>query len=213
MNRLTRSPDGRRGGPRARRGFNIVELLMALGISAMLLTATMVALDASFMAYQNTTEMASTHTISRLAMHRILTMIRNGVEFGPRPLSPLDPIVESTFIEVNLPDDDEPDGLMYIMVEWDEVEEALFIRIGAPDEPRYALLEGVIEQTFPAGHPRDGEQVPPFTLEFDRGILLYRATVDLLIQPDDNMKVDLDGDRSEQIHLVATSMPRGVAHE
>ena len=46
--------------PSRRRGFNLVELLLALVISAALLTATMVALNASFMAYQATTEVAST---------------------------------------------------------------------------------------------------------------------------------------------------------
>ena len=59
-----------------RRGFNLVELLVALSISATLLTATMVALDASFKAYQMTTEVASTHTIARLTMHRMLALIR-----------------------------------------------------------------------------------------------------------------------------------------
>ena len=54
----------RRGG---RRGFNLIELLMALSISSVLLTATMASLDASFTAYQTTTEMASTHTIGHLA--------------------------------------------------------------------------------------------------------------------------------------------------
>ena len=66
----------------ARWGFNLVEMLIALVITAALLTATMVALDASFMAYQATTEEASTHTISRLIMNRMLTLIRTGQEFG-----------------------------------------------------------------------------------------------------------------------------------
>ena len=210
MTHLTHSPGGRRARRRIRRGFNLVELLMALGISATLLTATMVALDASFMAYQTTTEVASTHTISRLALHRILTMIRNGIEFGPLPESPLDPIVESTSFEAEILNED--GGTTWVEIEWDEVDEALYIRIGDAGEPRYLLLEGVIEQTFPAGHPREGEAVAPFTLEFDRGIQLYRATVDLLIQPDDNMRVNLDGESNQLIHLVATSMPRGMAH-
>ena len=54
---------------RRRRGFNLVELLIALAISATLLTATMLALAASFMAYQSTTEVASTHTLSRPTLH------------------------------------------------------------------------------------------------------------------------------------------------
>jgi prepilin-type N-terminal cleavage/methylation domain-containing protein len=137
-----------RAVPRSpRRAFNVVELLVALAISGILLAATMVALDASFMAYQSTTEVASTHTISRLAMHRMLTMIRTGTEFAPRPADPLEPIEESEFIDFRLQDGE------VVTFEWDDVEEALYIRVGGPDEPRYAILEGVIEQTFPAGHP------------------------------------------------------------
>jgi len=64
--------------PRRRRGFNLIEMLIALAITAALLSATMVALDASFMAYQTTTEVASTHTISRLVMLRLMTLIRTG---------------------------------------------------------------------------------------------------------------------------------------
>ena len=39
-----------------RRGFNLVEVLIAMAITAALLTATLVALDASIRAYQSTTE-------------------------------------------------------------------------------------------------------------------------------------------------------------
>jgi hypothetical protein len=53
-------------------------MLIAMAITSALLSATMVALDASFMAYQSTTEVASTHTVSRLAMLRMMTLIRTG---------------------------------------------------------------------------------------------------------------------------------------
>ena len=39
------------------------------------------------MAYQSTTEVASTHTIARLTMNRMLAMIRMGDEFGPFPVN------------------------------------------------------------------------------------------------------------------------------
>ncbi len=192
---------------RRRRGFNLVELLIALAISATLLTATMLALDASFMAYQSTTEVASTHTISRLTLHRILTLIRTGRDFAPKPDSPIERIKESTFVDFQLPDA----AATIISVEWDELDEALYISVDG--NPRQLLLEGVIAQTFPPGHPRQGELIPPFTLEYERGFQLYRCTIDLMVRPDDNMTVTLDGDSQETIHLVATAMPRGVAHE
>ena len=69
-----------------RRGFNLIEVLIALAITATLLTATLAALDASFRAYQATTEEVSTQSIGRIVMHRMLTLIRTGTDFGPFPL-------------------------------------------------------------------------------------------------------------------------------
>jgi len=203
-----RRPDGR-GGPvvaprRAarrgrrivRRGFNLAELLISLSISAVLLTATMVALDASFTAYQRTTEEASTQTIGRMVMHRILTLIRSGENFGPFPLDPLEPVVRSNFIEIQL-----VEGGDIVTIEWREAEEALYYLVGTDE---HLLLEGVIPQT----DPDTGDVVPPFTLEFQRGRELHRATIDLAIIPDDNMDVDLDGDLERAIRLVASAQPR-----
>jgi prepilin-type N-terminal cleavage/methylation domain-containing protein len=117
--------------PRRRRGFNLVEMLIALAITAALLSATMVALDASFMAYQTTTEVASTHTISRLAMLRLMTLI-----------------VESSEIEFLTPGDDVTPSQL-IRIEWFETPDgahpapnALYVVVdgGTPQ----LLLEGVI---------------------------------------------------------------------
>ncbi|MCP3905504.1 MAG: prepilin-type N-terminal cleavage/methylation domain-containing protein [Planctomycetes bacterium] len=185
-----------------RRGFNLVELLMALAISAALLSATMVSLDASFMAYQTTTEVASTHTIGRLAINRMLTLIRTGTEFGPFPLDPMDSIVESDFIQFRTTDNN------IMTIRWIETDpllenESLYVEY---DGGTYLLLEGVVAQTDAGGDP-----VMPFTLEYERGRDLFRATIDLAIVPDDNMDVDLDGDRLETIRLVATAMPRMAA--
>ena len=87
-----------------RRGFNLVELLIALAITAALLAAVMVALQASFVAYQTTTEVASTHTISRLIMSRMLTMIRTGSEFGPFPVDPLETLITSDEMQFMMPE-------------------------------------------------------------------------------------------------------------
>ena len=66
-----------------RRGFSMVELLLSLAIVSMVLTSSMVALDAAFKGYRATTDTASTHVVSRIVMHRIVAMIRTGKEFGP----------------------------------------------------------------------------------------------------------------------------------
>ena len=196
----------RRSLPRRamRRAFNLVEMLIALAISAALLTATMVALDASFMSYQSTTEVASTHTISRLVMHRMLTLIRNGDEFGPVPVVPTTTIVESDFIEFMTPDGD------VLALEWVEDDEALYAIIdpGGAGEEQHLLLEGVVAQ-----YDSDGELISPFTLEYELGRKLGRATIDLSIVPDDNMSMQLDGDNTQAIRLVATAMPRSSAYD
>ncbi|MHC4211040.1 MAG: prepilin-type N-terminal cleavage/methylation domain-containing protein [Planctomycetota bacterium] len=190
-----------------RRGFNLVEMLIAMAITSALLSATMVALDASFMAYQSTTEVASTHTVSRLAMLRMMTLIRTGQEFGPFPINPQDSIVESTEIEFLT-----PSGQL-VRIEWFEIPdgahpvgEALYVVVdgGTPQ----LLLEGVI----PA-FDEFNQQIAPFTMEYELGRKLYRATVDITIVPDDNMSVELDGDNQQEIRLVATAMPRIEAYQ
>ncbi|MCI0674516.1 MAG: hypothetical protein L0Y42_01935 [Phycisphaerales bacterium] len=183
-----------------------MELVIALAITATLLTSVMVALNASFMAYQTTTEVASTHTIGRLTMHRILAMIRTGREFWPRPEDPLVDVIagdEMTF---------ETDaGIMKLR--WDPLAEALYVSTPSVNGgEEILLLEGVIEQTYPVGHPNAGEIIMPFTLEFVKGRYLHRATIDLAIQPDDNMHVDLDGQYKPIIRLVGSAMPRVAAY-
>ncbi len=198
----TRTPTPRRIRPwrTARRGFNLVEMLIALVITAALLTATMVALDASFMAYQATTEEASTHTISRLIMNRMLTLIRTGREFGPFPVNPQDSLVQDDFIQFLTPNGE------VLELRWVELEEALYvIRDPGGLNEWHLLLEGVVRQDDP-NNP--GEYIRPFTLEYKLGRQLYRATIDLTVVPDDNMSVTLDGDNQRVIRLVASAMPR-----
>ncbi|MHC4100466.1 MAG: hypothetical protein ACYSW1_06230, partial [Planctomycetota bacterium] len=57
------------------------------------------------------------------------------------------------------------------------------------------------------------QQIAPFTLEWEVGRKLYRATVDITVVPDDNMSVELDGDNQQEIRLVATAMPRIEAYQ
>ena len=189
-----------------RRGFNLIEMLIALAITATLLSAVMVALHASFMAYQSTTELASTHTIARLVMHRMLALIRTGQEFGPFPINPQDSIITSNEIEFLTPAGN------LVRLEWfadsdatHPQENALYAVINNGDP--YILLEGVVQQPDGAGG-----QTLPFTLEYELGRTLHRATIDITLVPDDNMSVNIDGDNQQQIRLVASAMPRITAY-
>jgi hypothetical protein len=72
------------------------------------------------------------------------------------------------------------------------------------------LLEGVKAQYIPNTNPP--ERIPPFTLQYEKGRTLYRATIDLTVVPDDNMSVQLDGSNVDVIRLVASAMPRLEAY-
>ena len=198
-----------------RRGFNLVELLIALAITAALLAAVMVALRASFVAYQTTTEVASTHTISRLIMSRMLTMIRTGSEFGPFPVDPLETLITSDEMQFMMPEGE------IVTLTWRETAdeangfpegEALYVTIddGVNTPSTNLLLEGVKPQYDTSSPP---ERIKPFTLYYEKGRTLYRATIDLAIVPDDNMSVELDGQNVEVIRLVASAMPRMETRE
>ena len=193
-----------------RRGFNLVELLVALGISATLLTATMVALDASFKAYQMTTEVASTHTIARLTIHRMLALIRTSNEFGPFPVDPTVEIVESNFIEFIRPDGT---GMSIEYVETATADrpqgDALYVVLfdnNGVETAAHVLLEGVQPQVDAGGDP-----IAPFVLEYELGRRLHRVKIDITIVPDDNQSLELEGVNNGVIRLVASAMPRSSA--
>ena len=151
-----------------RRGFNLIEVLMALAITATLLTATLAALDASFRAYQSTTEEVSTQSIGRIVMHRVLTLLLTGSEFGPFPADPRVTRIRSDFIEFRTQNGE------VVTIRWERDTERLMYQVDgqAPVE----LLDGVVGTADAAGN-----LVEPFTLEYEQGRRLYRATVDLTV--------------------------------
>jgi prepilin-type N-terminal cleavage/methylation domain-containing protein len=182
-----------------RRGFNLIELLVALGISAALLTATMVALNACFIAYQTTTEEAATHTVSRLVMHRVLSMVRTGEDFGPMPEDALENLVETDYFEFT-----DHQGQL-IRITFDEANSRLLFRVGAEGDDR-VLLAGV--QRTVSGEGENTTEFPAFVLEFEKGTHLRRFSMDLTVTPDANQSTKSDLGVMRPIRLVASSMPR-----
>ncbi len=65
------------------RGMTLIELLLALAISAALLTAAALAIDASFKAYRINQEQASLSQRARVALNQMLTTIRANHEHSP----------------------------------------------------------------------------------------------------------------------------------
>ncbi|MFG0328731.1 MAG: type II secretion system protein J [Phycisphaerales bacterium] len=182
-----------------RRAFSFVEMLIALAISAMLLTAVMGALQASLRAYQGTTEWASRCAVARLTMHRILTMIRTGTDFGPFPANVLaDPVLESDFIEFVANTGE------VLRIEYRPDDETLYVI----QDPGGAAVEDVLMTGMPPQFDELGERILPFTLHYEIGPSLYRATVDFLIANDPDVELEIESDDVPPIRLVASIVPR-----
>lgn len=194
----------------ARRAFSMIELLIALTITATLMTASLAALDSGFKSYKQTTEGASTQVVSRIVMHRIMSMIRNGTEFGPYPVDPLDAAqnpVRSTFIE-------------FVSVDDQTTGERIVIRLERRDAPQGANSPfelWYVEMRYngetlasTTSRPLITElQSIQFTLEYDVGPRLQRATVDMTVQPDDTQGFTVATDLNvPAIRLVSSVSPR-----
>lgn len=172
-----------------RRGFSLVEMLVSLTITATLLTAALTALDAGFKGYKFTTDGASTHVVSRITMHRMMAMIRTGTDFAPYPVDPLDATqnpVTSDYIEFHgsLP----PSSEVASRVIRIEKRAALVVS----DPPIFELW--YVQDDFDDHDQVLAHEARPlltnlqdvrFTLEYDVGQRLERATVDMTVRPND----------------------------
>ncbi len=191
------------------RGFSIIEMLVALAISATLLAATLSALDASWRSYKHTTESASTHVVSRIVVHRLLAMIRTGSEFGPFPADFFDPaqnpVTTSTieFVEGSLAGTDQITRIERRAVVGSPGEfELWYVRLDTTAAPptivvEYPLLTGLREALF--------------IMEYEPGPRLRKATIDLTIAPNDadDLRIGV-GPETPIIRLVASAVPRGL---
>lgn len=195
---------------RCGRGFSLIEMMVALGISAALLTASLAALDTSFKSYQQTSETASTHVVTRIIAHRVLTMIRTGSEFAPYPIDVLDvtqnPMFSNNIEFVSAEDEatnfreitrifaeldpDATDGSQRLMLTIDEFTDGVL----TASETR-PLLRGVLDATF--------------TLEYDVGPRLRRATMDITVESSDLGDASLNANwDTPTLRLVASASPR-----
>jgi type II secretory pathway pseudopilin PulG len=187
--------------------FSIVEMLVALVISATLLTATLQAFNAAWRGYKHTTESASTHVVSRIVVHRVLAMIRTGSQFGPAPADVLDiaqnPLT-SNFMEF-VSDADQAAGLNRVT----RLERRNSIATPGQFELWYKLTDlstGSIVQERPL---LTGVTECAFILQFEPGPRLVKATMDLTIAPNDSADLKIGvGNDTPPIRLVASAGPR-----
>ncbi len=171
---------GRRGG------FSLVEMIIALSITATLMTAALSALDASFKSYKATTDAVSTHVVTRVVINRITSMVRNGDEFGPFPLDPLDKTqnpLKSTFMEFVGSRSEDGTSKTVVRLERRDAAEGS----AAPYELWY-VAKTFVNSTLTESESRvllNNVQQASFTLYYDMVPQLQRATVDLIVKPDD----------------------------
>jgi len=191
-----------------RRGFSIIEMLIALTISALLLTATLSALDASWRSYKHTTESASTHVVTRIVVSRVLSMIRTGTDFGPYPADFFDPAQNPP------PDNHE----IEFVAESDRLNETgIVTRIERRDDPSE---EGLYQLWYVRADQDSGEALEErpmlrgvrevlFILEYEPGPRLLRATMDLTIEPNDDEDIRTGiGMSPPVIRIVASAVPK-----
>mgnify|MGYP006908313544 CR=1 FL=1 len=181
----------------------MVELLVSLAITAMLLTATMVAIDASFKAYAGSAEEAATAASTRLVTHRLLTLVRTSTAHGPLlPDATTDPpvtydsttsLITSHYLELIDTNGD------LIRIEYDaDTEQLMMTRTGGGTTQTEPILAGVTSATFYAKRRLDRSGV--FVLE--------RGTMDLTIMPGADATLSLESGTSRAIRVIASTMPR-----
>ena len=189
---------------RRRLGLSLVEMLISLAITAMLLTATMVAIDASFQAYAAAAESASTQTSTRLVTHRLLHFIRTSTAHGPL-LPETDVTLSGTTLTSYYIELIDPDGNL-IRLEYDDTEEMLYVTItpfGGSVATREPLLGGVTQCEFKLIRRLD-----------DDGVwILDRGTIDFTVEPDQDTSLAIEGDAAEPMRVIASTMPRKLEDE
>ncbi len=193
-----------------RRGFSMVEILVALTITATLLTATLAALDASFKGYRYITESASNNVIARIMMQRTTAMIRNGTNFGPYPDDVLDSAqnpLTSTFIEFESARDDVAGTYQIVRLERRDAA----VAENGPYEAWYVV------QNYTAGTMTSQDARPlisnlqafSFMLEYEAGPRLRAATMDMTVNPTGLRDTMISTDvASDSVRMISSVVPR-----
>lgn len=186
------------------RGLSLIELLISLAITAVLLTATMLAINASFKAYGDAVEQASAHTTTRMVTQRLLALIRTSTAHGPlMPDTSVNPpvtlsgnTITSSFIELLDPNGD------VIRTEYRAGDQELWIVVnaGAENEVAQPLLDRVSSCQFLANRRLN-----------DQGLwVLNRGSIDLTVQPVSDGTLAIENGAATPIRVVASTMPRKI---
>lgn len=213
-----------------RRAFSILEMQIALVISALLFTAMLTALDTMFKGYETNADAASSNVVTRLVVNRALTMVRTGSDFRPQPDDVLDndtnPLYSDYMEFVSVRNDDD-DPIETIRIEYRYPDEGAQLRSWGVEEEepelgftpsgngalwmvRTDLVTGVETETILL----DNVRAARFTLRYDIGPTLTRATIDITSDANTPQSVALSTDAPPPaLRMVASAMPRRIAGE
>lgn len=220
---------------RSSAGLSLVEMLIALAITAMLLTATMVSIDASFKAYAAAAETASTQSSTRMVVNRLLTLVRTSIAHAPvvdsNPSAGDAGYAEWSLMRAALRAQVEPQiGAAYPDPEpelsdtSDDVVESAYLRMLDP-EGRDVLIEWVpalkelwlvtVEPSATSADARPllgGVTAAKFSahqrIDSDGVLVLERATMDLKVEADDDNTLAIENGELPPIRVIASTMPR-----
>ncbi|MCC6580570.1 MAG: hypothetical protein IT440_09020 [Phycisphaeraceae bacterium] len=184
------------------RGVSIVEMLLALAIAAMVLTATVVALDASFKAYADTAEQTSVQISSRMVSHRLLTLIRTSTAHGPLvpdaaaspPVTLSGDLITSSHLELLDPRDD------ILRIEYRAADKQLWLirNPGETGQVAQPMIDDVADCVFQAKRRRN-----------DQGLwVLERGTIDLTLRPSEDKTLSIENGPAQPVRIIASTMPR-----
>jgi len=187
------------------RGLSLVEMMVSLAITAALLTATMVAIDASFKAYAIAAESASTQTATRMVVNRMLTMMRTSTAHGPMlagtGVTVSGNVVTSPYIEI-IPPGIQSERLYRIS--YDDVAQQINLTeidfssgsdVTVQTQP---IIGGVTDCEFQLLRRRDNDGV----------WVLERGSVDFTVEADDDSSLDIEVGEVPPVRVVASTKPR-----
>jgi len=198
------------------RGFTLIEILIAMSITAVLALAVAVALGASLSAYSTSSETASMQTSGRLVMQKTMTMIRGAsLHDAYDPADPALTLVspnasnhplQTVGIEMQLPGGDT------VRIWW-----AANNAYGDADlgdlwyQQNSAAAQTLIERVRCQRGPTNQPYL--FTLASrtsDVGLLLARATMDLTLERDAETTTGLEEARAGvgALRVIGSTMPR-----
>jgi len=197
LNTKCRGPQRRRCG-----GLSLIEMMVSLAISAMLLTATAVAIDTSFTAYAIAAESASTQTSTRMVVNRLLSLIRTStahdpiLEDIPNGVTLSGNIITSPYLTLTEADGD------FITITWNSVTQELLLTHdpGTGTIVTQPILGGVSDCKFQLARRRDNDGV----------WVLERASIDFTVEPDDDASLAIEAANVPSVRVVASTKPRRV---